>query len=103
MVHLHARQTQVKAAVEDAVGHSLAVALVDGEIDLRVKPPVFRQNFGQDVGRWNGGRSQLDDLILFLRPAAEQTVPQAQNIPGALVQLSAALVKLRYSTTAAKD
>lgn len=67
---------------------------MDVEIGFRALLFVGRKKLWQQIGGWNGGSSQMDDVPAFVDPAFNQMIFQAQDTYGTFIKLLPAWCQL---------
>ena len=84
----HADEAEVEQAVFEAADDALAVALVNNKINIRMQSAEVGQKLWQDIGRWDGGGTEVNDALAFDGAGLQHTLLELENILGIFIELA---------------
>ena len=84
----HADEAEVEEAVFKAVDDALTVALVNDKVNILMQFAEVRQKLRQNIGRGDGGGTEMDDAPTFDRAGLYHALLQLQNIQRVFVKLA---------------
>ena len=84
----HADEAKVKQAVLKAVDDALTVALVNDKVNILMQFAEVRQKLRQNIGRGDGGGTEVDNAPAFYRAGLNHTFLQLQNIQRVFIKLA---------------
>lgn len=85
----HSAHADVEYAVQQAVDHALTVALMDDKVCVGMLLSIDGQNLREDIGGGDGGRAQVDHVLVLVGTGGYHAVPQLQNIDGVFIDFLA--------------
>ncbi len=84
----HADEAEVEQAVLEAADDALTVALVNNKINIRMQSAEVGQKLGQDIGRGNGGGTEVNDALAFDGAGLQHALLELENILGIFIELA---------------
>ena len=84
----HADKAKIKKSILETIDNPLTIALVHDKINILMLPAKLRQQLGQNVGRRNGGGTQMNNALALHGARLQHPLLQLQNIHSVAAQLS---------------
>ena len=84
----HADEAEIEQSVLEAADDALAVALLNNKINIRMQSAEVGQKLWQDIGRRDGGGTEVNDALAFDGAGLQHALLELENILGIFIELA---------------